>query len=144
MEQNKHEAVRTVARLSRIFEKQLADQAMTLPQYRLLAFLSNGESAASALADWLAVSRPSLTSLVDGLVEKGWVARQHSPDDRRRVLHQLTDAGRARLADASDALVDRLDGLLEHLDAAESARVLEGFATLQTAMQRAKEAVTSA
>lgn len=144
MEQNKHDVVRTVARLSRIFEKQLGEESMSLPQYRLLAFLSDGESAASALADWLAVSRPSITALVDGLVDKGWVTREHSPTDRRRVLHHLTDSGRARLAAASDALVDRLDGLLEHLEADETERVLEGFELLHSAMRRARSTVTSA
>ena len=70
---------------------------MSLPQFRLLAFLSEGEWAASAVADWLAVSRPSVTALVDGLVERGWVERRESPDDRRRVLHHIT-AGRSRRA----------------------------------------------
>ena len=96
--------VRAVARLGRVFEKRLADEGMSLPQFRVMAFLSEGEWAASKVAEWLAVSRPSLTSLVDGLVEQGWVERKEHPTDRRSVLHHLTAPGRARLDEATDVL----------------------------------------
>ena len=80
-------AVRAIARLSRLFEKRLADDGMTLPQFRVLAFLSEGEWAASKVAEWLAVSRPSLTSLVDGLVERGWVERKEHPTESGHGAH---------------------------------------------------------
>ena len=137
------DGVRVVARLARVFEKRLADEGMTLPQFRVLAFLSEGEWAASKVADWLAVSRPSVTALVDGLVDQGWVERKESPTDRRSVLHHLTDAGRQRLAEATALLAEGLDGVLDHLDAAERATAEEGLALLQVAMRRHHEAVTS-
>lgn len=135
MEHNES-AVRAVARLGRVFEKRLADEGMTLPQFRVLSFLSEGEWAASKVADWLAVSRPSLTSLVDGLVEQGWVERKESPTDRRSVLHHLTPAGRRKLGEATDALAGTLGGLLDHLDADERARAEDGLALVHTAMRR--------
>ena len=46
--------------------KALAEVGLSLPQYRLLAFLSGGPERATALAGWLDVSPPSLTALVDG------------------------------------------------------------------------------
>ena len=135
--------VRAVARLGRVFEKRLSDEGMSLPQFRVLAFLSEGEWAASKVAEWLAVSRPSLTSLVDGLVEQGWVERREHPNDRRTVLHFLTDAGRTRLAEATELLSEGLDGLLEHLDDDERARAEDGLALLQTAMHRHYEAMVT-
>ncbi|HAS11749.1 MAG TPA: MarR family transcriptional regulator [Acidimicrobiaceae bacterium] len=135
--------VRAVARLGRVFEKRLGDEGMSLPQFRVLAFLSEGEWAASKVAEWLAVSRPSLTSLVDGLVEQGWVERREHPTDRRSVLHFLTDAGRTRLAEATEMLSEGLDGLLEHLDDDERARAEDGLALLQTAMHRHYEAMVT-
>lgn len=135
------EGVRVVARLSRAFETCLGEESMTLPQFRLLAFLAEGEWAASVIADWLAVSRPSITALVDGLEEKGWVTREHSPSDRRRVLHRLTDAGHEQLATAAGRLESVLDSLFAHLEDGERDRVLEAFSSLETAMQRQREAV---
>jgi DNA-binding MarR family transcriptional regulator len=137
------DAVRAVARLARVFEKRLADEGMTLAQFRVLAFLSEGEWAASKVADWLAVSRPSLTSLVDGLVEQGWVERKESPTDRRSVLHHLTGPGRARLAEATALLAEGLDGLLDHLDDDERARAEDGLALVHTAVRRHYEAVVA-
>lgn len=143
MHTNDHH-VRLVARLARMFETRLGEDSMTLPQYRVLAFLSEGEWAASKLADMLAVSRPSVTAVVDGLVDRGWVERRESPEDRRRVLHQLTPAGRATLERSTDELGTCLDGVLEHLDAAERSRALDGLELLSTGMRRHWEAVASA
>lgn len=94
---------RVLARLSRIVERSLDDGALSLPQYRLLAFLSQGDWAASALADKLDVSRPSVTSLVDGLVKRGLVQRRPDPADRRRIDHVITVDGRAALERADAA-----------------------------------------
>ena len=135
------EGVRVVARLSRAFETCLGEESMTLAQFRLLAFLSEGEWAASVIADWLAVSRPSITALVDGLEEKGWVTREHSPSDRRRVLHRLTDTGHEQLVRAADRLEDVLGALFDHLEDDQHEQVLDAFSALDAAMRRQREAV---
>lgn len=97
---------RVVARLARQVELAVATVELTLSQYRVLILLGEGKEAASALAEKLAVSRPSVTGVVDGLVARGLVERHHVADDRRRVGHHLTDEGR-RLLDSADAEVQR-------------------------------------
>ena len=134
---------RVLARLARQVEHALADAELSIPQYRLLAYLAKGDEAASHLADKLAVSRPSVTALVDGLVKRGFVERHAREDDRRRIDHVLTPAGRAALetADAAanaklaelaarlpgDALSDALDALGAAEDALD-AGLLEALA----------------
>jgi long-chain acyl-CoA synthetase len=94
----------------------LAKVDLSLPQYRIMTFLDDGASVASKLADHLAVSRPSVTAVVDGLVARGLVERRHDDDDRRRVGHTLTPAGR-QLLEAADRSVDsRLREIAGHLD----------------------------
>jgi long-chain acyl-CoA synthetase len=97
-----------VARLARQVELALATVDLTLPQYRVLILLDGGQEAASALAEKLAVSRPSVTGVVDGLVARGLVERHHDRDDRRRVGHELTDQGRRLLGTAEDEIERRL------------------------------------
>jgi long-chain acyl-CoA synthetase len=111
-----------VARLARQVELALATVDLTLPQYRVLILLAEGNEAASALAEKLAVSRPSVTGVVDGLVARGLVQRVTVPDDRRRVDHDLTVAGR-RAIGAAEAEVDRrLNEIAAHRpDLAEAA-----------------------
>ncbi len=95
-----------LARLARQVELALTTADLTLPQYRVLILLCERREEASVLADKLAVSRPSVTGVVDGLVARGFVQRQHDPEDRRRVCHSLTVQGRRLLAEA-DAEVER-------------------------------------
>ena len=142
MERNQ-DVVRVIARLARVFETRLGERSMSLREYRLLAFLSDGDWAASAVADWLAVSRPSVTAMVDGLVERGLVERQPCATDRRKVLHQLTEAGRSALDAAAADLRDGLDGLLDHLDDDERSSAIEGLGLLDEAMRRQREVVKS-
>jgi len=97
---------RTISRLARQVELAAATVELTLSQYRVLGILGDGHEAASVLADKLAVSRPSVTGVVDGLVARGLVRRDHHGADRRRIDVGLTDEGRRLLA-AADAEVER-------------------------------------
>lgn len=108
----------TLARLARQVELAVANVDLTLAQYRVLAILGDGCEAASVLADKLAVSRPSVTGVVDGLVARGLVRRDHTPGDRRRVDVRLTDAGQLLLAAADEAVerrMQRIDELLSEI-----------------------------
>jgi long-chain acyl-CoA synthetase len=87
-------------------ELALSEVDLSLPQYRILIYLDEGKVQASALADKLSVTRPSVTAVVDGLVTKGLVERHHDPGDRRRVGHDLTSEGR-RVLKKCDESVDR-------------------------------------
>ncbi|MDM7855561.1 MarR family winged helix-turn-helix transcriptional regulator [Cellulomonas alba] len=72
-----------------------------------------------ALLTQTLVTSGTMTNRIDRLVEHGLVERLPSPDDRRGVLVQLTDAGRARVDAAFSDLLDVERGLLEGLPAAE-------------------------
>jgi long-chain acyl-CoA synthetase len=95
---------RTIAWLSREFVRSLHAVELSPPQYRILVLLSDGSAMSSSLATRLAVSPPSVTSVVDGLVNRGLVERRHGEDDRRRVALALTEAGVGVLARADEQL----------------------------------------
>jgi DNA-binding MarR family transcriptional regulator len=97
-----------IARLARQVEVAAAMVDLTLSQYRALALLAEGPEAASALADKLAVSRPSVTGVIDGLVARELVDRHHDEGDRRRVGLELTSEGRRVLAAADEEIERRL------------------------------------
>src|SRR5579871_3766444 len=99
---------RTAAWIAKQVELGLEEVGLSLPQYRVLSLLDAGPTISSALADRLAVRPPSVTSVVDGLVGRGLVERTHREDDRRRVSHVLTTAGRAILESADEAVERRL------------------------------------
>jgi DNA-binding MarR family transcriptional regulator len=76
------------------------------------------------LADRLAVSRPSMCGLIDGLQAKGLVTRAPHHHDGRRVLVGLSAAGQ-RLLDGHRARYDAtLDALLTDLASSDRQRLL--------------------
>ena len=118
----------------------LGDVDLSLPQYRVLAFLAEGSAAASALAGKLAVSRPSVTALVDGLVGRELVERAANPSDRRRVDHRLTPAGRRVLLRADAAVEARLRSLAAHLDERDADAAMAALTHWGDAIDRARAA----
>jgi long-chain acyl-CoA synthetase len=119
---------RVGARLARQVEVGLTQVDLTLSQDRSLMFLDEGWAAASVLADHLAVTRPSVTAVVDGLVTRGLVERKHDDSDRRRIEHRLTEQGRQVLCQADAAVEARLREIAGHLaDEEETAAAFAGL-----------------
>lgn len=129
---------RVAARLAKVVERSLGEADISLPQYRLLVYLSERSEAASVLADALAVRPPSVTALVDGLVARGLVERRPDVVDRRRVTHALTDEGRRTLEAADEAVVAALHVLLAAVPAARRRRALEGLDAWGEALDAAR------
>jgi DNA-binding MarR family transcriptional regulator len=108
------ETVRTLARLARVLERSCGE--LTLPQYRLLAMIAEGSERATALAGRLALAKPSVSAMVDALVERNLVTRAPVDGDRRAVRLQLTAAGAAALRRAEATMTDNLQPLLDRCD----------------------------
>ena len=118
--------IRLLARLARVAEQTCQKTGISLPQYRLLVSASQGSQRASELAAAVGVSRPTLTSLVDGLEDAGLVKRVPVATDRRGIRLELTDAGREATERADRALSERLRGLVNG-EAAAIAPITEGL-----------------
>jgi DNA-binding MarR family transcriptional regulator len=125
------EASRAMALLGRTLERACAD--LTLAQYRVLAMVASGDARASKLAERLAVAKPTVTAVVDGLVERGFLRREAVPGDRRSASIVVTRAGRARLAAAEDAMSARLEHLLGAVSDREA--FVRGLAEIDAALR---------
>jgi long-chain acyl-CoA synthetase len=110
-------AARAVARLAKQVEVALGPLDLSLSQYRVLALLGEGSTASSVLARRLAVSPPSVTAVVDGLVGRGLVERQPDPEDRRRLTLLLTREGTKLLAAADAAAEAHLGEIAGYFEA---------------------------
>ncbi|CAD5141679.1 MULTISPECIES: MarR family winged helix-turn-helix transcriptional regulator [Microbacterium] len=81
-------------RLARRLRCARAADMMSDTQLAVLAELRmNGRRTISTLAERERVTAPSMTSIVNGLEEQGFVARTPDEDDRRRVQVDITAAG---------------------------------------------------
>ncbi|TMR01933.1 MarR family transcriptional regulator [Actinomadura soli] len=78
------------------------EDAVTLPQFRLLVVLSaQGPLKLVTLAGLLEVNPSTAMRMVDRLAAAGLLDRQASPDSGREVRIQLTAAGRAIVDDVT-------------------------------------------
>ena len=103
---------------------------MTLPQYRILSLVAGSPERAGRIASKAAVSAPSLTGILEGLVKKGWVRRIDVDDDRRGVTLEITAFGRRALDRGTAAVNARLDVILANVDLHERQVALDGLAVL--------------
>src|SRR5262245_37103093 len=102
--------------ITRLVEIALGEAGLNLTQYRILYHLHLGRSMQSDLAFRLAVSKQSVTRIVDTLVEKRYLTRRVDREDRRRVIHTITAKGERALAQ-TDAVLERyLMFILQDLD----------------------------
>jgi DNA-binding MarR family transcriptional regulator len=130
---------RVAAWLSKRVEVALAQVELTLPQYRVLGILGEGSAAASALADRLAVRRPSITALIDGLEARGLVDRRQEDADRRRVSLRLTPEGVSTLARADVAVDEYLVAIAGHLPDKDEAMALRSLELWARAMVESRQ-----
>lgn len=115
---------------SRMLETELAEQlvssfGMTHREYEVLVRVdgANGEMRMSTLGRQIESSPALTTQTIDRLVERGWIERRASKEDRRGVEAALTGLGRSKLAAAAGPHAELVRRLLitpmdpDHLDA---------------------------
>lgn len=75
----------------------------------LSALVASGPCAQQRLAEFLAITGPAASQLVDELVKLGLVRRGRDAHDRRRYALEVTGDGRERLADITAAVHELAD-----------------------------------
>jgi DNA-binding MarR family transcriptional regulator len=107
-------AARALTLAARALERAAAARDLTLAQFRVLVLVAAGDERSSLLAERLAVAKPTITAVVDGLVERGFVAREAVAGDRRSIRVALTPAGAAALDTAEQEMSETLARIFEH------------------------------
>jgi DNA-binding MarR family transcriptional regulator len=73
------------------------------------------EPTMKRIAEYLHIKAPSATSLVNGLVQIGYVKRISDPNDRRMVQMKITDKGREYLKDGMKHMTEKIKEVLSKL-----------------------------
>ncbi len=120
-----------------------AAHGLTEGEYGVLVHLSEAEDRRLRMCDLataLRLSPSGLTRRIDGLVKRGYVAREPSACDRRAMLAVLTDDGLRQLEAAAPTHVATVRaGLIDHLDADDLERLAELIEKVQTARAGAED-----
>ena len=134
-EQRAREILDTVPVVMRKIRKELRKggaRVLTVPQFRTLAFVNRRKGASlSEAAEHIGLTLPSVSTLVDGLVSRGYVTRKTQPDDRRRMNLVLTDRGEATLRVAREGALAEMSRRLRDMSPSERGVVMRAMRTLR-------------
>ncbi|MHB0913128.1 MAG: MarR family winged helix-turn-helix transcriptional regulator [Armatimonadota bacterium] len=137
----KEESVHTCAKITmdtipfimRGVVSQIRPTELTMPQFRALMFIGHHEGVSlSIIAEHHGASLSSASKLIDGLVERGYVTRGSSPDDRRRIVLDLTESGRAAAESVHQMSIAYLGEKLSALSAEECATIVSAMHLLRS------------
>ena len=107
-----------------------------MPQAKVLHLLSGADLNMSELVARLGVTLPTVSGVVDRLVDRGLIARRANPSDRRRVFVGITPAGAELLDRFRDLNSRQVGDLLAVLDDADLERVRGFLAVLDRGISR--------
>ena len=112
---------------------ELVDLDLTAAEINALANLADGEGRTVSRLAALVGARPTtLTSILDRLERRGHITRGALAGDRRSVLIELTDSGRAAAATIHQAIADLENRALAELPATTVAGFHEVLRALVT------------
>jgi len=107
----------------------VSDHGLTINDYECLLLLARAEGRRMRridLADRLILTASGVTRLLDGLEVAGFVDRASCDTDRRVTYAVLTEAGRAKLREASGSHILDIRGFFEeHFTAEELDQLVE-------------------
>lgn len=110
------------------------ESEITLRQYRALVLLaSRGEQNVSALAESLGIHASTATRLCDRLINKGFIDRTTSTENRREVMLRLSRAGAAIVRSVTARRRREISRIVARLEPKSRDRLVEAFAAFAAA-----------
>jgi DNA-binding MarR family transcriptional regulator len=113
-----------------IAEARRGTHNLTPAHYRILRALSNRDCTVSELAQHQDVSLPSISETVQTLVERGWLERETSPEDRRVNHVRITRKGQQVLSKEQKRLVGWMAARLDSLKPSEVLHIEQSLVLL--------------
>ena len=114
-----------------------SDGDLTLPESSALARLDRGGPTSSgALAKLEQISPQSMGTTLTGLERRGLIERRPDPEDGRRIVMSLTDAGRQMLRSRRDAGTEHMaEALSAEFTGEELAQLMVGAQLIERLAQ---------
>lgn len=107
---------------------------------QILASVEEGASSVTQLAEQEGVAQPTVTNIIMRLEKLGLASRRRDTDDRRKVLVELTPAGRKKLNDMRARHSLALRKQLESLSVNDMRGLVRASEALQRLIERLQDA----
>ncbi len=105
----------------------------------VLGGIVNQGVAAGQLVRELGVSKQAASQLIDTLVLRGYLERRPDPDDRRRIVLEVTERGRAAAAAVREGVLNVDEALARLISPQQLAGLRAGLVALCTIRERIEE-----
>ncbi|BAZ53434.1 MarR family transcriptional regulator [Nostoc sp. NIES-4103] len=110
---------------------------LSIPQLRSLAFLNRNPGASlSDLADHLGVTSATASATIERLVQRSLVERYHHPQERRRIVLNLTDEGKYHLQQSQAHTRAQIAELLKGMTDEELSHIEESLVLLKNVFEQ--------
>ncbi len=135
------EVVPMVMRIIRNRMRSHRTPGLSVPQLRAMIFLSRNRGASlSDVAEYVGLTRPSASKLIEVLVARGLVSREGCMVDRRRIRLGVTNEGKVTLEAAWAAVQSDLAQRMAAVPAGELAVVGQAMRILRFLFEACVEA----
>jgi DNA-binding MarR family transcriptional regulator len=129
----------TSRRLLEALDTDLGDHDLSMPDYEILAQLSDAPDRRmrmSELADIALLSRSRLSHRMKVMEKAGWVKRETCPDDKRGYFAVITPKGwKAIVAAAPDHVESVRTRFVDHLSKADQQNLSEIFERIERSLR---------
>ena len=120
-----------IRKLNLLNKDQKVCYGLTLPQCGAIETLAlNGKQPMNELSRQMGVTISTMTRIVNILVRDGLVAREESPDDRRKVCIVLTESGGVMAGKLQKCSTDYSSAIFSRIPGAKREQVLESLELL--------------
>ncbi|KAB3540970.1 MarR family transcriptional regulator [Alkaliphilus pronyensis] len=113
------------------YKKHSSNQDFTLAQYKVLFIIKDLRvSNMSLLSDIAEVSKGTMTTMLNKLVEEEYVKRTSSFKDRRSIYVSLTDKGEKKVEEMHSKFMLSMIEIIESTSKEEKEKLLQGIIAL--------------
>ena len=101
--------------------------------------MRHGPLPMSKIGQWLGISKPNMTAIIDRLIEDGRVERRQDPKDRRVVEVSLTAEGKSYVQDCWREAREQIKARLSTLSPEETDTLYESLENIRVILSKLKE-----
>ncbi len=115
----------------------LSDAGITEQQWRVLRVLDEeGPQDPTRISEQACLLLPSLTRILQKLEDKALITRRRNPEDKRKQIVEISDAGRTVIEQNLDTSIVAAERIRAHLGAQDYERLLDLLNELDTIDQK--------
>jgi DNA-binding MarR family transcriptional regulator len=112
-------------------------EGLSVPQFRSLCGVERYDGASlSAVADHLDLSLPTVSRMVNGLVQRGYLQRKSSEDDRRHMRLSIRPRGKAVMQAARAATQEFFIEKFQSLTAGQRSALVSAMRALRDVFEQ--------